>query len=42
MKYSLGSGLVRQNCGWGAVVVGVDQSMCSLILTFPPVTAVRG
>jgi hypothetical protein len=36
IEYSLCPGLVRQNSSWGAVGVAVDQSMCSSILTLPP------
>jgi len=36
MEYSLRPGLVRQNCSWGTVGVAVDYSMCSSILTLPP------
>jgi hypothetical protein len=36
IELSLRPGLIRQNCSWGAVGVAVDQSICSSVLTLPP------
>jgi len=36
LEYNLGPVLLKQNCRWGAFGFGLGQSMCSSILTLPP------
>jgi len=41
-KNSLRSGLIRQNCGWGAVVGGESVNVHFDINLSTPITAVKG